>query len=228
MLSGLAERVLASGIPVTRIQIAFRVLHPLFDFLAATWTRDAGAAVSMSTNDNAGIDRFEVTPYSRMVRDGALEFRRRIKSGESQEFPILAQLAKSGVTDYFAQLTPFGSPTIEIGNASGMASSWTTSAPAGFSEDAIAVLRWMVRPLALAMKGYVKDQIARNALNTFHGPLVGSRILEGAIEQAVIDPSEACPDHWRDVHNRLAAGEEPRPYLRERHAAWLKRRRIEP
>ena len=56
------------------------------------------------------------------------------------------------------------------------------------------------------------------------------RVLQAidAVEQARIDPAEVCPDHWRHVHNRLAAGEEPRPYLRERHAAWLKRRRIEP
>ena len=183
MLSGLAERLLDSGIPVTRIQLAFRLLHPLFDFLAATWTRDAGAVVSIGTNEDAGIDRFEVTPYARMIRDGALEFRRRIKPGDTQEFPILEQLADSGATDYFAQLTRFGSPPVESWNASGMASSWATHAPEGFSEDAIAVLRWMIRPLALAMKGYVKDQIARNALNTFHGPLVGSRILDGAIKR---------------------------------------------
>jgi hypothetical protein len=50
--------------------------------------------------------------------------------------------------------------------------------------------------------------------------------LIDAIEQAGIDPVDVCPDHWRHIHNRLAAGEEPRPYLRERHAAWLKRRRI--
>ncbi|MGK9166700.1 DUF2840 domain-containing protein [Inquilinus limosus] len=42
-----------------------------------------------------------------------------------------------------------------------------------------------------------------------------------------IDPADAAPDHWRHVHNRLSAGFEPRPYSRERHAAWLKRRRIE-
>jgi hypothetical protein len=50
--------------------------------------------------------------------------------------------------------------------------------------------------------------------------------LIDAIEQAGIDPVDVCPDHWRHIHNRLAAGEEPRPYRSERHAAWLKRRRI--
>jgi hypothetical protein len=54
------------------------------------------------------------------------------------------------------------------------------------------------------------------------------RVLEAidVVEQLGIDAADACPDHWRHIHNRLAAGEEPRPYLRERHAAWLKRRRI--
>ncbi len=52
--------------------------------------------------------------------------------------------------------------------------------------------------------------------------------LIDAVEQAGVDPAEACPDHWRHVHNRLVAGEEPRPYLRERHAAWLKRRAVAP
>jgi Protein of unknown function (DUF2840)/Transglycosylase SLT domain len=47
-------------------------------------------------------------------------------------------------------------------------------------------------------------------------------------EQAGINPAEACSDRWRHIHKRLATGEEPRLYLRERHAAWLKRRRIKP
>lgn len=41
-----------------------------------------------------------------------------------------------------------------------------------------------------------------------------------------IDPSNACPDHWRHVHNRLTAGETPRAYAPDRHRAWLLRREI--
>ena len=47
-----------------------------------------------------------------------------------------------------------------------------------------------------------------------------------AAEHAGIDPADACPDHWRHVQLRLAVGEAPRPYTRERHRAWLLRRRI--
>jgi Protein of unknown function (DUF2840) len=55
------------------------------------------------------------------------------------------------------------------------------------------------------------------------------RVLQAidAVEAAGVDPAEACLDHWRHVHNRLAAGDTPRPYTLERHSAWLKRRALE-
>lgn len=46
------------------------------------------------------------------------------------------------------------------------------------------------------------------------------------VEALGIDPADACPDHWRHVHNRLSAGDEPRAYTRERHRAWTLRREI--
>ena len=54
------------------------------------------------------------------------------------------------------------------------------------------------------------------------------RVLQAidAVEALGIDPADAAPDHWRHVHNRLIAGDEPRSYARDQHSAWLKRRRI--
>ena len=46
------------------------------------------------------------------------------------------------------------------------------------------------------------------------------------IEAAGIAPVDIDPDHWRHVHHRLAAGQEPGAYTPARHGAWLKRRRI--
>ena len=55
------------------------------------------------------------------------------------------------------------------------------------------------------------------------------RVLQAidAIEQVGIDPADACPDHWRHIHNRLATGDAPRAYTREQHRAWLLHRRID-
>ena len=48
-----------------------------------------------------------------------------------------------------------------------------------------------------------------------------------AIERVGIDPESVSPDHWRHVHNRLAAGQEPRSYTLEQHRAYLLRGRVE-
>lgn len=73
-----------------------------------------------------------------------------------------------------------------------------------------------VRPggeLYLSLQGWPKVQLVLAAID--------------AVEAAGVDPCEAAPDHWRHVHNRLSAGQPPRPYTAERHAAWLKRKAIE-
>ncbi len=56
------------------------------------------------------------------------------------------------------------------------------------------------------------------------------RVLQAIdiVEALAIDPSTIAPDHWRHIHNRLIAGQRPRPYAREQHEAWLKRKRVAP
>lgn len=49
------------------------------------------------------------------------------------------------------------------------------------------------------------------------------KVIDG-IEALGIDPAEIAPEHWRHIHNRLAAGHEPRAYSRTQHNAWLLRR----
>ena len=46
-----------------------------------------------------------------------------------------------------------------------------------------------------------------------------------AIEALGIDAADVAPDHWRHVHNRLRAGEEPRRYTCGQHRAWMLCRR---
>ncbi len=46
-----------------------------------------------------------------------------------------------------------------------------------------------------------------------------------AVETLGIDAAAASPDYWRHVHNRLAAGQEPRLYTAGQHQAFLLCRR---
>jgi hypothetical protein len=56
-----------------------------------------------------------------------------------------------------------------------------------------------------------------------------ARVLEiiDAIEALGIDGCDVADDHWRHVGHRITTGLEPRAYDLDRHAAWLKRRRVE-
>ncbi|MDW9658530.1 DUF2840 domain-containing protein [Sinorhizobium meliloti] len=56
------------------------------------------------------------------------------------------------------------------------------------------------------------------------------RVLQAidAIEAHEITAADVSPDHWRHIHNRLAAGHEPRAYSPEQHQAYLLRRRTAP
>jgi Protein of unknown function (DUF2840) len=48
------------------------------------------------------------------------------------------------------------------------------------------------------------------------------------VEALGIDPADAAPEHWRHIHNRLSVSEQPRPYTRNRHHAWLHRQKVWP
>jgi hypothetical protein len=48
------------------------------------------------------------------------------------------------------------------------------------------------------------------------------------VEALGIDPADAAPEHWQHIHNRLSVGEQPRPYTRSRHQAWLHRQKVSP
>lgn len=65
-------------------------------------------------------------------------------------------------------------------------------------------------------------------LLSVHGwPKVASVFgLIDAIEASGIDPCEVAPDHWRHIHNRIAAREPPRGYSPARHHAWLQRKSL--
>ncbi|PZV40545.1 DUF2840 domain-containing protein [Mesorhizobium kowhaii] len=69
-----------------------------------------------------------------------------------------------------------------------------------------------------------------NILLTVQGWGSVERVLAimDAIERLGIDPEAVSPEHWRHVHHRVTAGQEPRAYTLDLHCAYLLRRRVQP
>ena len=178
------QRVLDAGVPLDRMNVGFRILHPLFDGMSITWTRESGAEVSYAALvDKEGSD-FRVSPFYMMLTGGHTEWRLRLdRDAAAERFPLLTQLKEKGFTDYLALIVAFGGAPLHVRSYDGLATSWSTRSPQGFSDDDVAIMRGVLAPLALVFRLAIKDQITKNALNTFHGPMVGGRILSGTIKR---------------------------------------------
>jgi adenylate cyclase len=178
------QRLVQSGVPIDRMNVGFRILHPLFDGMSITWTRETGAEVFYAALVDQDGSEFRLSPFYVMLSQGTREWRLRLdRDPAAGNFPILADLATKGFTDYLALIVAFGGAELHPQSLDGLATSWSTRSPQGFSDKDVAAMRAVLTPLALVFRLAIKDQITKAALNTFHGPLVGGRILAGSIKR---------------------------------------------
>jgi adenylate cyclase len=152
--------------------------------MSINWAHESGAEVSYAALvDKEGSD-FRVSPFYMMLTGGNTEWRLRLdRDAAAERFPLLTQLKEKGFTDYLALIVAFGGAPLHVRSYDGLATSWSTRSPQGFSDDDVAIMRGVLAPLALVFRLAIKDQITKNALNTFHGPMVGGRILSGTIKR---------------------------------------------
>ncbi len=184
LIEGAMQRLVSVGVPLDRMQVGFRILHPLFDGMSITWTDTAGVEVSYYEKLDVDGSSFRLSPFYYMLGNGISELRLRIDRDETvARYPILTELKARGFTDYLAMIVAFGDAPMTPETHQGLGTSWATRNPEGFSAFDLAAMRQVLSPLALALRVVIKDQITRNALNTFHGPLIGGRILSGLIKR---------------------------------------------
>jgi adenylate cyclase len=178
------QRLLAAGVPIDRMNVGVRILHPLFDGMSITWTREGGAEVNYAKLVDQDGSEFRLSPFYVMLSEQQREWRLRLDTDPAAErFPLLMQLKTKGFTDYIALIVAFGGAPLHPQSYDGIGTSWSTRAPQGFSAADIFAMRAVLTPLALVFRLAIKDQITRSALDTFHGPLVGGRILSGKIKR---------------------------------------------
>src|SRR5262245_47202293 len=102
------QRLIAIGVPIDRMNVGFRILHPLFDGMSITWTRETGAEVSYAALvDQEGSD-YRVSPFFVMLNEHRREWRLCLRTDPAADnFPLLAQLKAKGFTDYLALIVAF-------------------------------------------------------------------------------------------------------------------------
>jgi adenylate cyclase len=188
----------ASGIPVARAHVTFKVLHPLFRAQSITWVRDQKEVKFANYLYGGSMEPWFQSPLYHMVANRLPYLRRRL-AGENAmlDFPVLEELVEQGITDYLGFLIQFGedihdpNTTMEMEQASGVVGSWATDRASGFTNSDLRSLRRIEQRLAVAFKINIQSSITRNILTAYLGSSIGDKVLCGQITRGDVETIHA-------------------------------------
>jgi len=184
MMADTCERAVQAGLPLWRVGVFVRTLHPDIFGRNFIWRPGAEVAVGTVDFDIQNSPEFKSSPLAIVFREGR-EVRCRLDDPASNRFPFLDDMRAEGVTDYIALPLLFLDGSIH-------ASSFTTKRPGGFSDDELAALRRMVTPLARVIEIISLRRTASILLDTYVGNRAGERILGGQIRRGHTDTMNAA------------------------------------
>lgn len=170
-------RLIAAGVPLDRASLHIGTLHPQLLGFAWNWHRSDGTCYEVKVRQSTGdTNSFKLNPLARIFETGQ-PIRRNPQHPDAQrEFPIMIELAASGMTDYVA--LPFG------GNAPYRhAVTFATTRSNGFEGAAAEQTRRLLDLFALHVERHMAQRIAANALNAYLGDVAGGKVLSGAIRR---------------------------------------------
>jgi len=191
ILDGTCDRLAAAGVELRRVVIGADTLHPVLEGRIFEWRRDRDAVKQTDygrRDPEKSDDVWTRSPFNHLLTTGDSRLRRRVGPGtnSSQEFPILADLAEEGITDYVAYCNRLGTAAV-IGQMDCIFSSWTTDRPSGFGAAEIEMIDRIVPCVAGALLGISLGRIADTLVETYLGRDAGRRVLRGSIQRGVAE-----------------------------------------
>lgn len=176
VLAQLCARLVDCGLPLWRVNVFVRTLHPELMGRRLRWEAGKSVDIFETPIEIMSTEGFQRSTVVAVMTSGQA-LRRRLLAPECPiDYPVLQEFRDEGVTDYLMTPLPFiGGETHAI--------SWTTRAAAGFAEAEIAALEAVSAPLARVAEIWALRRVAGNLLDTYVGHQAGGRILAGAIRR---------------------------------------------
>jgi adenylate cyclase len=189
LMAGYCDRLLAAGVPLWRASSGADALHPLIEAQGHRWRVGERIREEFFPRDSTPEREEEwlQSPWRWMIENGQNQLRRRLEHGEgTNQFPLLADLAAQGGSDYWARIVPFGEQG-GLRTVRGLATSWATREPGGFAESDLALIEATLPAFALACKATMAVGTARTLVATYLGRDAAERILRGEIERGQVN-----------------------------------------
>jgi adenylate cyclase len=200
LFDGFCQRLVAVGVPLWRAFAGTPTLHPQWSGYSYTWRRDLNAIHPASWDRMSELaTAWRGSPFARLLSEppdttpGSQDMRsmrRRLVGPEAVlDFPVLAEFAAAGATDYFAIIIGFRNGDPSYG--SGVGYSFMTQRPEGLTEDDLTLLKAVLPAVSLAMMSNAAHTIAANLLAAYLGGDAGRRVHAGAIERGSVESIHA-------------------------------------
>jgi adenylate cyclase len=176
VLTQLCEQLVRCGIPLWRVSVFARTLHPQVMGRRFSWQLDTGVSVSEAGYERLDDDIYRMSPVVHVYNSG-MPLRRRLAARECPiDFAVLGDFRAEGITDYLASPLLFTNGEVH-------AITWATMRPGGFSDADIAGIEKIVAPFARIAEIYALRRSASALLDTYVGYQAGERILAGRIRR---------------------------------------------
>src|SRR5260221_10453599 len=124
VLAELCPRLVEGGLPLWRVAVFVRTLHPQVMGRRFEWRPDTGIKVREAPFALYETAEFRGSPVAQIYASGA-KLRRRLAADDAIDFPVLAELRDESVTDYLALPLVFSDGAIPV-------ATWTTRRPGRF------------------------------------------------------------------------------------------------
>lgn len=180
LTDGLAQRLVAAGIPVSRISMGSDVLDPVIQSRSYVWTEETGTEPMRFERGLRRSENWLRSTLHWMVSNEQMRLRVPLFSPEADAFPLLVDLRQRGYTDYYGRIETYGERAQAAGTR-GLMATFTSKDPAGFTDVHLAFLDALLPAFALAFLARLNARILSRALATYLGRTPAARVLKGEI-----------------------------------------------
>ncbi len=185
VLAQLSERLVACGVPLWRVAVFVRTLHPQVMGRRFIWRPGTEVEVSEAPFELLESADFLENPIAQVYATGRALRRKLADPDCAADFPVLEELRAEGITDYLASPLVFTDDAIH-------AVTCTTRQPGGFTDAQIAGIEAIITPLARVAETRALRRMGSTLLDTYVGHDAGERILAGRIRRGDIEQIHAA------------------------------------
>ncbi|HEY6966056.1 MAG TPA: adenylate/guanylate cyclase domain-containing protein [Burkholderiales bacterium] len=185
LLDQLAARLNASGARIARFGFTIRTIHPQIVAWGCYWSPRNGSQQFVGRHGTQNSDAYIGSPVQ-YVYENQQPYRRRLGALDELRDPALMfELRAEGLTDYLGQPFWLGSGEVNFMTVA-------TAAAEGFSDADLDRFEALANLLAPLLEAIHARRMTLGLLDTFVGPRIGRRILEGQVKRGDGDRIEAA------------------------------------